>query len=144
MKDRGFLRLTARNHLDSGADLTPALLIGPRFNRQSAGAALPLKIGDKFPAAVDQALASPKPVRHEERESARLHVRRAKKGTPATHPLMGDEMRALRKLRKEAPHADFVFTSERGSLQAYLGHKNIQHTVRYTELSSARFKNFWR
>jgi type 1 fimbriae regulatory protein FimB/type 1 fimbriae regulatory protein FimE len=122
--------------------------------------------------------------------SARLHVRRAKKGTPATHPLMGDEMRALRKLRKEAPHADFVFTSERGapfstagfaklierageaaklsfkvhphmlrhacgyklandghdtrSLQAYLGHKNIQHTVRYTELSPARFKNFWR
>jgi site-specific recombinase XerD len=30
------------------------------------------------------------------------------------------------------------------SLQAYLGHKNIQHTVRYTELSPARFKNFWR
>ena len=30
------------------------------------------------------------------------------------------------------------------SLQAYLGHKNIQHTVRYTELSSTRFKNFWR
>jgi integrase len=30
------------------------------------------------------------------------------------------------------------------SLQAYLGHKNIQHTVRYTELSPTRFKNFWR
>jgi type 1 fimbriae regulatory protein FimB/type 1 fimbriae regulatory protein FimE len=30
------------------------------------------------------------------------------------------------------------------SLQAYLGHKNIQHTVRYTELASDRFKNFWR
>jgi site-specific recombinase XerD len=30
------------------------------------------------------------------------------------------------------------------ALQAYLGHKNIQHTVRYTELSSDRFKNFWR
>jgi site-specific recombinase XerD len=26
------------------------------------------------------------------------------------------------------------------SLQAYLGHKNIQHTVRYTELSPARFR----
>ena len=24
------------------------------------------------------------------------------------------------------------------------GHKNIQHTVRYTELSLTRFKNFWR
>jgi type 1 fimbriae regulatory protein FimB/type 1 fimbriae regulatory protein FimE len=29
------------------------------------------------------------------------------------------------------------------SLQAYLGHKNIQHTVRYTELAPMRFKNFW-
>jgi integrase len=30
------------------------------------------------------------------------------------------------------------------SLQAWLGHKNIQHTVRYTELAPDRFKNFWR
>ena len=30
------------------------------------------------------------------------------------------------------------------ALQAYLGHKNIQHTVRYTELSPERFKDFWR
>jgi integrase len=30
------------------------------------------------------------------------------------------------------------------ALQHYLGHKNIQHTVRYTELSPERFKNFWR
>ena len=30
------------------------------------------------------------------------------------------------------------------ALQAYLGHKNIQHTMRYTELSPTRFKNFWR
>jgi len=30
------------------------------------------------------------------------------------------------------------------SLQAYLGHKNIQHTVRYTELSPSRFKDFWK
>ena len=29
------------------------------------------------------------------------------------------------------------------SLQAYLGHKNIQHTVRYTELAPNRFKDFW-
>lgn len=28
------------------------------------------------------------------------------------------------------------------ALQAYLGHKNIQHTVRYTELSPTRFKDF--
>ena len=30
------------------------------------------------------------------------------------------------------------------ALQAYLGHSNIQHTVRYTELAPTRFKNFWR
>jgi type 1 fimbriae regulatory protein FimB/type 1 fimbriae regulatory protein FimE len=29
-------------------------------------------------------------------------------------------------------------------LQAWLGHKNIQHTVSYTELAPDRFKNFWR
>jgi type 1 fimbriae regulatory protein FimB/type 1 fimbriae regulatory protein FimE len=29
-------------------------------------------------------------------------------------------------------------------LQDYLGHRNIQHTVRYTELSSTRFRNFWK
>ena len=27
------------------------------------------------------------------------------------------------------------------ALRAYLGHRNIQHTVRYTELSPTRFKN---
>ncbi len=30
------------------------------------------------------------------------------------------------------------------ALQHYLGHRNIQHTVRYTEMSSERFKNFWK
>jgi integrase len=29
-------------------------------------------------------------------------------------------------------------------LQDYLGHKNIQHTVRYTELSPTRFRNYWK
>lgn len=123
--------------------------------------------------------------------SASLHVRRVKQGTPSTHPLLGDELRALRRLRREQdPKSPFVFTSERGSpfttagfarmieragiaaklrfkvhphmlrhacgyalankghdtraLQAYLGHKNIQHTVRYTELSPGRFREFWR
>jgi type 1 fimbriae regulatory protein FimB/type 1 fimbriae regulatory protein FimE len=119
--------------------------------------------------------------------NAALHVRRVKRGTPSTHPLQGDEMRALRALPRTSP---FVFVSERGApfttagfakmiarlglqadfkfglhphmlrhacgyalankghdtraLQAYLGHKNIQHTVRYTELSPTRFKEFWR
>jgi site-specific recombinase XerD len=30
------------------------------------------------------------------------------------------------------------------ALQAYFEHRNIQHTVRYTELSPTRFKDFWR
>jgi integrase len=30
------------------------------------------------------------------------------------------------------------------ALQHYLGHKNIQHTVRYTELSPDRFRDFWK
>lgn len=120
-----------------------------------------------------------------------LHVRRAKNGTPSTHPMQGDELRALRQLRREWPEGGgHVFLSERGgpvsdagvrkmiarigedaglafpvhphmlrhacgfalanaghdtrALQHWMGHKNIQHTVRYTELSPARFKNFWR
>jgi integrase len=121
--------------------------------------------------------------------TANLHVRRAKKGTPATHPILGDELRALRRLQREqTPKSPFAFTSERGgpfttagfarivaaaaqragleikahphmlrhacgyklandghdtrALPAYRGHKNIQHTVRYTELSPMRFKDF--
>ena len=124
-------------------------------------------------------------------EQATLAVRRVKRGSPATHPILGDELRWLRKLQREQhPKSPFMFTSERGSpfttagfarmveragaeaklgfkahphmlrhacgfalaakghdtraLQAYLGHKNIQHTVRYTELSPTRFKHFWR
>jgi site-specific recombinase XerD len=30
------------------------------------------------------------------------------------------------------------------AMRAYLGHRNIQHTVRYTELSPTRIPNFWR
>ena len=29
------------------------------------------------------------------------------------------------------------------AIQHYLGHRNIQHTVRYTQLSADRFKGFW-
>jgi integrase len=29
------------------------------------------------------------------------------------------------------------------AIQAYLGHRNIQHTVRYTELAQDRFKDWW-
>jgi type 1 fimbriae regulatory protein FimB len=29
------------------------------------------------------------------------------------------------------------------TLQQYLGHRNIQNTVPYTELTAQRFQNFW-
>jgi hypothetical protein len=67
------------------------------------------------------------PIKREPRQELWSHsrstVRRAKNGSPSVHPIQGDELRAL---------------------QAWLGHKNIQHTVRYTELAPDRFKNFWR
>jgi integrase len=48
--------------------------------------------------------------------TATLHVRRVKKGTPSTHPILGDELRALRRLQREQePRSPFVFTSERGA-----------------------------
>jgi integrase len=124
-------------------------------------------------------------------EHALLHVRRVKNGSPATHPLTGKELRALRRLQREQElKSPFVFTSERGTpftkrgfeaiveragkaagfdmkihphmlrhacgfklandgvdtrtIQAYLGHKSIQHTVRYTELAPTRFKSLFR
>lgn len=44
-------------------------------------------------------------------------------------------------------HACGFYLASRGhdtrAIQSYLGHKNIQHTVRYTELAPGRFKNFW-
>src|SRR5215470_1395392 len=44
--------------------------------------------------------------------NACLHVRRVKNGIATTHPLSGDEMRALRALGRDST---FVFTSERGA-----------------------------
>ena len=45
-----------------------------------------------------------------------LHVRRVKNGTPSTHLLRGDELRALRRLQRESETSPFVvFVSERGS-----------------------------
>jgi len=47
-------------------------------------------------------------------ESAILHVRRVKQGTPATHPLTGRELRALRRLQcEQESKSPFVFISER-------------------------------
>jgi len=118
-----------------------------------------------------------------------LHVRRAKNGKPAVHPIRGDELRMLRELQRNTTGA-FVFETERGGpfmadavnrlvktigeraklpfgvhahmlrhacgyalanaghdtrlIQDWLGHRAIQHTARYTELSPTRFKEVWR
>ena len=47
-------------------------------------------------------------------ETATLHLRRAKNGSAATHPLLGDELRALRVLKREVK-SPFIFVSERGA-----------------------------
>jgi integrase len=46
-----------------------------------------------------------------ELDQGRLHVRRAKNGTPSVHPIQGDEIRALRRLRRENPSNGHVFIS---------------------------------
>ena len=127
-------------------------------------------------------------------KTGNLHVRRLKGSLPATHPIPGVVLRALRELlrlqqqrKKESP---FVFTSTTGAsltpdaarkvirksgevaglqfpvhphmlrhgcgyylaakgtdtrtIQHYLGHANIHHTVRYTALSPQRFDGLWK
>lgn len=121
-------------------------------------------------------------------DAGKLHVSRLKNGDDSVHYLEGDEIRALRKLRRSYEESPFVFCSERQgplssnavhkivsrageladlelsvhphmlrhgkgyqlaskgidtrAIQAYLGHKNIQHTVLYTKLDATRFKGF--
>jgi type 1 fimbriae regulatory protein FimB/type 1 fimbriae regulatory protein FimE len=76
-----------------------------------------------------------------------LHVRRVKQGTPSTHPILGDELRALRRLQREQePKSPFVFTSElrapfstagfarmveRAGTEAKLGFKAHPHMLRH-------------
>src|SRR5271170_1380305 len=47
-------------------------------------------------------------------ETGTLHLRRAKGGAPGTHPLLGDELRALRTLKRDA-QSPFIFVTERGA-----------------------------
>src|SRR5256886_11482128 len=45
--------------------------------------------------------------------TGRLHVRRAKNGSPSVHPMQGDEIRALRRLQREQGPSSPVFMTER-------------------------------
>lgn len=121
--------------------------------------------------------------------SGLMQVNRRKNGLHSVHPLFGPELRGLRKIKREYPHTDYVFISERNApltdstfrkivaragieaqlglpvhphmlrhstgyklandnqetrtIQQYLGHKNIRHTVRYTEVSATKFTHLW-
>jgi type 1 fimbriae regulatory protein FimB/type 1 fimbriae regulatory protein FimE len=46
-------------------------------------------------------------------DKATIHINRAKNGIPGQHGLTGEELRLLRALRREHPHSEFVFLSER-------------------------------
>ncbi|MGG6266217.1 tyrosine-type recombinase/integrase [Leptolyngbya sp. AN03gr2] len=121
-------------------------------------------------------------------EDGTIYIRRCKGSESGTHPLSGDELRALRKLQRESAKSAFVFVTSKGTpikktaiaamikrlgeglfefpihahmlrhacgyylankgidlrrIQEYLGHKNIQNTVRYTALSATKFRGLW-
>ena len=48
-------------------------------------------------------------------EGGKLHCSRRKNGKPSVHPLTDGELRAMRRLRQEAPQSRYVFVSERGA-----------------------------
>lgn len=58
-------------------------------------------------------------------QRAKLHVNRLKNGDPSVHYLEGEELRALRQLRREHPDSDFVFVSQR---QGPLSSRQV-HTI---------------
>src|SRR5260370_30070677 len=60
-----------------------------------------------------------------ELDQGRMHVRRAKNGTPSVHPIRGDEIRALRKLRRENPTEAHVFVTERGGPMTTVGFHHL-------------------
>lgn len=55
-----------------------------------------------------------------------IHVARIKNGLPATHPLRGIELRALRRLKREYNESPYVFLSER---YAPLTTRTVHHIV---------------
>src|SRR3954470_9140451 len=58
-------------------------------------------------------------------EHGLLHVRRIKNGMPSVHPLGGGELRALRKLQREAMPSRYVFTTERQAPMSPAGFRKM-------------------
>ena len=54
-----------------------------------------------------------------ELSEGRLHVHRVKNGIPSVHPIRGDEMRALRKLRRDYPIDPRIRFRTRRANQSY-------------------------
>ncbi len=123
-------------------------------------------------------------------ERSQIHINRLKNGKPGLHPIEADELRLLRRLKREVGESPWMFLSRlrapltpRGAnmivtelgesaglefpihfhclrhscgfalagrgcdtrlIQDWLGHQNIQHTVRYTALAPHRFEGLWR
>jgi site-specific recombinase XerD len=71
-----------------------------------------------------------------ELDHGRMHVRRAQGRQDAFFTASSHAAACGYKLANDG--------HDTRALQHYLGHKNIQHTVRYTELSPDRFRDFWR
>src|SRR4029453_13903477 len=58
-------------------------------------------------------------------QTGKLHVRRAKGGTASVHPIGGRELRALRRLKREAPASVYVFVSERLAPLSVAGYQRM-------------------
>jgi type 1 fimbriae regulatory protein FimB/type 1 fimbriae regulatory protein FimE len=71
-------------------------------------------------------------------------VRRLKGGIASVHPIQGDELRALRELRRQSTGA-FVFASERGGpMTASTSQRWSRLRAIASELSASPFKEFWK
>jgi hypothetical protein len=129
MLESNFSAFSKLNILRGGSDKAiPSLHLG----RLMCGASLLYSVEAAGPGGCclsAQAVGRLRPYRHGLRASelvdlrwaqvdfatATLHVRRVKLGTPSTHPILGDELRALQRLqRDQEPKSPFAFTSERG------------------------------
>lgn len=138
----------------------PSELIALRWDQ------IDLKAGTLHVARLKQGSSSTHPLRGPELRALRAWKREQAEATPYVFTsLRGGPMtrRTVHHVVSEAAkaagiefpvhphmlrHATGYYLANAGqdtrAIQLYLDHKNIQHTVRYTELASGRFKDFWK